>query len=1208
MQLSGDDYRKITKALIDAFDTDSFAYMLRSYLSVRLDTITTEKISFTTIVRDTVNWAQREDRVEDLVAGAKKANPHNQQLQSLPDTFADSATNPAPAINWQPVIDELLPLLLPHVSIVQDRQTLLTEAYRGSEAWILKYIEIDGPPLTFAVNCLAALLDHGCYLLDHLIVVLRRRHGHAEQMKLDTLQSDIAALCREPIGQAAAGTVTRPAQRAADSAAPPLYLAYAPADAAFAQRLGAVLSQYGFNCNVRRIGEPGSAAWRDSSADGLTQAYAVLAIVGESTWQHPYTVVELLLARNKRKQIVTVQRGTANLPTVLASEQALVWDAAQPDTALDQLLSRLPSPPPGSSFVGWPEMPIALVRYAADLVHLSRFKLDELVRVVGIHYTPLHGRSRRETPRLDRSPGDQLRLPWQVAQQYYAHTPRFESRSDLAPEEDAQTNRFTDAVDELQRIRRAVLLGEPGAGKTTTLYRLAAKLIDAALLQRDAPVPFLISLGLWRDAEVSFAQFLHSQAGVLADGWAERLASGRVALLLDGLNEIPSDQQAEKYAAVDAFLAQPQHRQLMAIVTCREQDYPPERALRLDRVTVEPLDPVQVRDFAAVYLDPLIGTDTGDVLFWKLAGAEAKETYARFTAATDVQIDEPFHTFWRKNTLPTGVTWGWDFLDKGNNRYWTSWVQQRAEPADLLRLALNPYMLSMLLTVYMEYAQSLPDNRGQLFDRFVAQLLVREKLFGRDAAGRVVRRPEGDALLAALADLALDMQTVRAGEEGEQSAWTVIPATRAARLLSANQRKQAVSASLLTPGDEVHFTHQLLQEYFVAQAMRQRIFGTAADVRPLRATDIWSADRWWEPTNWEEATILLAGLYSDDCSDVVEWVADAQPEVAARCIVESGAFTPPTTLIEQRDLWLPRLTGDPTPQARAAVGRALGRIRLDDGTLLDNRPGVGIKQHRGIDLPDIAWGEVVPPGRYEVGGDAKAYGSFDTKMIPIDRPYQLAQYPVTVAQFDCFVQAVDVDDARWWASMPEDEKYRSRMRNSRWAEANRPRENVTWYQAIAFCRWLDHHCRAAGWIEAEAEIVLPHEYEWEVAARYAGKGRTDRRAYPWGRDAISAEYANYYDTGLGQTSAVCIFPAGRQSELNLYDLSGNVWEWCRNKYEDPRDEQVDQSGARRTLRGGSWYDGSTDCRVACRPRNRPNNRNTDNGVRCLVHRPLSQAR
>lgn len=91
MQLSGDHYRQIGEAFIEAFDVNNFARMLRGYLNppVRLDTITSERSDFTTIVYETLDWAQQVDRVEELVAGAKKANRSNKKLQALPKVYVD---------------------------------------------------------------------------------------------------------------------------------------------------------------------------------------------------------------------------------------------------------------------------------------------------------------------------------------------------------------------------------------------------------------------------------------------------------------------------------------------------------------------------------------------------------------------------------------------------------------------------------------------------------------------------------------------------------------------------------------------------------------------------------------------------------------------------------------------------------------------------------------------------------------------------------------------------------------------------------------------------------------------------------------------------------------------------------------------------------------------------------------------------------------
>ncbi|MBK7918074.1 MAG: SUMF1/EgtB/PvdO family nonheme iron enzyme [Chloroflexi bacterium] len=425
---------------------------------------------------------------------------------------------------------------------------------------------------------------------------------------------------------------------------------------------------------------------------------------------------------------------------------------------------------------------------------------------------------------------------------------------------------------------------------------------------------------------------------------------------------------------------------------------------------------------------------------------------------------------------------------------------------------------------------------------------------------------------------------------------TALPFDVVAGILDERQRYQAASANLLALGDEVRFTHQLLQEYFVARAMRERIFPGSAGVSPavgetpsLLARDIWQPKNWWEPTNWEEATILLAGLYSDDCTDVLMWLAETQPELAARCIVESGAHTPDETKLRLREMWLPRLTDlkrDPDARARAAVGRALGRIALEDGTPLDNRPGVGFVLRNGLKIPDIAWGEEVPAGKYTIGGDKKAFRNFDKRPVTISYPYRLARYPVTNAQFACFVAAPDFGDGRWWRGLPDKER---QIDNPYFPYANGPRERVSWYQAVAFCRWLSD--------KLGYTVELPHEYEWEVAARWP-----DNRLYPWGNEFDAAKANTVEGDRVGEPTVVGLYPHGANSKLNLYDLSGNVWEWCRNKYETPDDEGIDDSDAWRVLRGGSFINLADNARAAYRNYNVPGNRSDYSGFRLVVVR------
>jgi len=247
-------------------------------------------------------------------------------------------------------------------------------------------------------------------------------------------------------------------------------------------------------------------------------------------------------------------------------------------------------------------------------------------------------------------------------------------------------------------------------------------------------------------------------------------------------------------------------------------------------------------------------------------------------------------------------------------------------------------------------------------------------------------------------------------------------------------------------------------------------------------------------------------------------------------------------------------------------------------------------------LPDIEWGGEVPPDDYTI--------SFKDP-VRITSPFRLAKYPVTNRQFDLFVNAPDVDDPDWWQDMPEGEKHRKKIREPRWSGPNRPREMVTWYQAIAFCRWLNHHLKAAGVIGADSKVDLPHEFEWEVAARYAGNGRVDGRLFPWGDD-ITPRLANYDTIGSKETSDVGSYPAGMQPELGLYDMTGNVAEWCRNKYDKLDDTALDSSGDHRTLRGGSLLPYRDHAHAAYRFGFTPDSRLDFAGFRVAVRRPPSQ--
>jgi len=280
------------------------------------------------------------------------------------------------------------------------------------------------------------------------------------------------------------------------------------------------------------------------------------------------------------------------------------------------------------------------------------------------------------------------------------------------------------------------------------------------------------------------------------------------------------------------------------------------------------------------------------------------------------------------------------------------------------------------------------------------------------------------------------------------------------------------------------------------------------------------------------------------------------------------------------------------------------RARLGDrlAALGDTRTGVGVGEDG---TPSIDW-VAVPGGQIEIEGQERLAGRASgwrkwlpgfltgaasvVAQDPFEVPaFHMSRYPVTNAQFHAFVQATDgYRSPDWWQDMPGGAN--DGPKDPRWSAPNRPRETVSWYEAVAFCRWLSHRLGF--------EVRLPTEHEWQQAATGGDSGTV----YPWGPE-WDADRCNTSESGLERTTAVGMYPAGASAQ-GVHDLAGNVWEWCLNKYGKRSDKAVDGSGESRVLRGGSWLFNRANARADYRHYSHPVNRFDYYGFRVLCASPI----
>jgi formylglycine-generating enzyme required for sulfatase activity len=271
---------------------------------------------------------------------------------------------------------------------------------------------------------------------------------------------------------------------------------------------------------------------------------------------------------------------------------------------------------------------------------------------------------------------------------------------------------------------------------------------------------------------------------------------------------------------------------------------------------------------------------------------------------------------------------------------------------------------------------------------------------------------------------------------------------------------------------------------------------------------------------------------------------------------------------------------------------------------------------------------LVPAGEFLMGSpDADKDAEDEEKprhRVHITRPFYLGVTEVTVGQFRRFVDETghrteaESDGKGGWGWNKADNKFEQDPKYT-WDNPGflqteeHPVVNVSWNDAIAFCTWQSNldglkpfdHVKARGPWDGKG-YRLPTEAEWEYACR-AGtntlyQSGDDPETLKWVgnvADATAKEKYPDWTTITARDGYVYTAPVRRfrANAFELYDMHGNVWEWCWDQYDEdyygrsPGTDPLNLApAAARPYRGGSWYDDLRDARAAHRPRCAPSNR------------------
>lgn len=709
------------------------------------------------------------------------------------------------------------------------------------------------------------------------------------------------------------------------------------------------------------------------------------------------------------------------------------------------------------------------------------------------------------------------------------------------------------AIEAVAGNRCVVVLGDPGSGKTTFLRHMALCL---AAIQTDHQKKWQERLQGWPPEELDCIpihinlkdlakssvlsnksggplvlwRYIHSilenqDLSNAARPLKDALEAGKAVVLMDGLDEVSPIEQRRKIQSTIAAFAE-RYLKSRVIVSCRKLIYEDETTTHwpdFKNFTLAPLDEIMISDF----------------------------------------IDKWYSELQRKGRIKT----------KSETKEKAYQLKDRLKQKDIQPLPQNPLLLTYL--AQLDYRnEHLPNSSALIYKNIVDLLLWswdkrrdsdEKEILGLNKILQKVGCSKSD-LKVCLSIMAykIHSDSVILGKGDLADIDEKVLKERLIKLDPQNNMAWAQEvvtcikqrSGLLVGSDSgvFTFTHRTLQEYLAGYYLASKMDFA-----------IESAKLFTDNVLWREVILFAIGrlshlkkdffkplaLVGEICPEAVqdEDIAWKKCILAADAMVETGVNKIESSILGKdllnrvrRRLVVLLEKGRLSAAERANAGNSLSQ--LGDPRFLSNTWFLP-------DEPLLGFIAIPYQEKYNSQIDASTHSV---------RPpaFFIARYPVTVAQYQVFIQKTDYPAKQEW------KRYSSYL--------NHPTVWVTWYDAVAYCSWLTNLLKEAdlfpkalsdfiinqGW-----QVRLPTEVEWKKAAQ-----GNDERIYPWGNEP-NRYNANYDKTGLNMTAPVGCFPDGK-GPFGCLDMAGNTWDWTLNDYTPLDENKRHPNMIEKVVMGGSF--------------------------------------